>query len=334
MIRVSPDPGRPRVAALVALLALALCCGIVHAAPPPAPWAPSHVPMKVHKVGPHSYYVQGVLQEATRSNEGFIANAGFVITGDGVVVFDTLGSPALADQLIGEIRKRTKQPIKLVVISHDHADHFYGIPAFHRIGAKVWTNTLAHAYMNSTAARERLAQRKALLGAWLGPDFKLPSPDRWLDRDVSFRMGKVRFQVRHVGPAHSPEDTAMLVEPDGVLYSGDVVYAGRVPFIGKADTRLWLKAIDRLLAIPARVMVPGHGKASWHPRRDARLTRDYLTFLRQQMGKAVANFESFDQAYNEVDWSRFRAEPTFGVANKRNAYNVYLEMEQESLEKN
>ena len=80
-------------------------------------------------------------------------------------------------------------------------------------------------------------------------------------------------------------------------------------------------------------MVPGHGKASWHPRRDAQLTRDYLTFLRQQMGKAVANFESFDQAYNEVDWSRFRAEPTFGVANKRNAYNVYLEMEQESLEK-
>ena len=124
----------------------------------------------------------------------------------------------------------------------------------------------------------------------------------------------------------------MLVEPDGVLYSGDVVYAGRVPFIGDANTRLWLKAIDRLLAIPARVMVPGHGPASWHPRRDAQLTREYLTFLREQMGKAVQNFETFDQAYAAVDWSRFKAEPTFGVANRRNAYNVYLEMEQEMLE--
>ena len=331
MIRVLSDMRRAWPAAVLAL-AVAFGGHVATAATPPAAWAPSHVPMPVHKVGPHSYYVQGALQEASHTNEGFIANAGFVITGEGVVVFDSLGSPALADQLIGEIRKRTRQPIKLVIISHDHADHFYGIPAFHRIGAKVWTNVQARAYLESAAAGERLAQRMALLGPWLGPDFKLPLPDRWLDRDVTFRMGQVSFQVRHVGPAHSPEDTAMLVEPDGVLYSGDVVYAGRVPFIGDANTRLWLKAIDRLLAIPARVMVPGHGPASWHPRRDAQLTREYLTFLREQMGKAVQNFETFDQAYAAVDWSRFKAEPTFGVANRRNAYNVYLEMEQEMLE--
>ena len=123
----------------------------------------------------------------------------------------------------------------------------------------------------------------------------------------------------------------MLVEPDGVLYSGDVVYAGRVPFIGDADARLWLKAIDQLLAIPARVMVPGHGPASMQPRADARMTRDYLVFLRQQMGAAASNLVPFDEAYQQVDWSRFKAEPTFDAANRRNAYNVYLQMEQESL---
>jgi glyoxylase-like metal-dependent hydrolase (beta-lactamase superfamily II) len=331
MIRALPDMRLRLTAAMLLLAALAVGQAVAKA-PSRPPWEPSHVAMPVHQVGPHSYYVQGVTEEATRANEGFIANAGFVITGDGVVVFDALGSPALADQLIGEIRKRTDQPIKLVIISHDHADHFYGIPAFRRIGAKVWTDVHAHAYLNSSAAGERLVQRKTLLGPWLGPDFKLPLPDRWLDHDTGFEMGGVRFQLRHIGPAHSPEDLVMLVEPDGVLYSGDVVYAGRVPFIGNADTRLWLKAIDRLLAIPARVMVPGHGPASRHPRRDAQLTRDYLTFLRQQMGKAVQNFEPFDQAYREVDWSRFRAEPTFGVANRRNAYNVYLQMEQEMLE--
>lgn len=330
MIRALLEARRLLQAATLAFATLAVGC--VAATPPPAPWAPSHVPMPVHKVGPHSYYVQGVPAEASRDNEGFIANAGFVITSDGVVVFDTLGSPALADQLIGEIRKRTRQPIKLVIISHDHADHFYGIPAFRRIGAKVWTDTRAHIYLTSAAAQERLAQRKALLGPWLGPDFTLPRPDRWLDHDTSFDMGGVHFQLKHLGPAHSPEDLAMLVEPDGVLYSGDVVYEGRVPFIGHADTKQWLKAIDRLLAIPARVMVPGHGPASTHPRRDAQLTRDYLTFLRKQMGQAVENFESFEQAYREIDWSQFKAEPTFGVANRRNAYNVYLEMEQEMLD--
>lgn len=301
------------------------------AAPGAPPWAVSNIPMTVRQVGPHSYYVEGRLEEASAANQGFIANAGFVITRDGVVVFDTLGSPALGDRLIEEIRKRTKLPIKRVIISHYHADHFYGIPAFRRVGAQIWADTRAHAYLNSQAASERLAQRKQIIGRWLGPDFTLPLPDRWLDKPVDFEMGGVHFSLRHLGPAHSPEDLAMLVEPDGVLYSGDVVYAGRVPFVGNANTRLWLKAIDRLLAIPARVMVPGHGQASFHPRRDARMTRDYLIFLRQQMGLAVQNFVPFEEAYKHVDWSRFKGEPTFHAANRRNAYNVYLQMEQESL---
>lgn len=297
----------------------------------PAPWRPSDMNMTVHQVGPHSYYVEGLLEEASHANEGFIANAGFVITGKGVVVFDALGSPALADRLIGEIHKRTDQPIRRVIISHYHADHFYGIPAFRRIGAEIWADTRAHAYLNTSAAAERLAQRKEIIGPWLGPDFKLPLPDRWLDQPEKFVMGDVHFSLRHLGPAHSPEDLVMLVEPDGVLYSGDIVYAGRVPFIGDANAKLWLTAIDRLLAIPMLVMVPGHGPASLHPQKDARMTRDYLKFLREQMGAAVQNFESFDQAYPKVDGSRFSAEPTFDAANRRNAYNVFLQMEQESL---
>lgn len=304
------------------------------AAPPraPAPWAASDMPMTVHQVGPHSYYVEGLLEEASHANEGFIANAGFVITSDGVVVFDALGSPALGDELIAQIRKRTDQPIRRVIISHYHADHFYGIPAFRRIGAEIWADTRAHTYLNTSAAEERLAQREQIIGPWLGADFKLPLPDRWLDQPEDFVMGGVHFSLRHLGPAHSPEDLTMLVEPDGVLYSGDIVYNGRVPFIGAdSDTRHWLVAIDQLLTIPARVMVPGHGPASLHPQRDARMTRQYLEFLRQQMGAAAKNFETFDQAYRKVDWSRFRAEPTFGVANRRNAYNVYLQMEQEML---
>ncbi|WP_240095809.1 MBL fold metallo-hydrolase [Thermomonas flagellata] len=296
-------------------------------------WARSSVPMQVQQVGPHTYYVQGVLDEATRQNQGFIANAGFVVTGDGVVVFDTLGSPALGEQLIAQIRKRTREPIKLVILSHFHADHFYGIPAFKAVGAQVWANSGIREYLHSDAARERLAERKALIGPWLGKAFTLPTVDVWLDSDVDFQMGQLHFRLRHVGPAHTPEDTALLVVEDGVLYSGDVVYAGRVPFIGDADTRSWLKAIDKVLALQPKVMVPGHGPVSRDPVRDATLTRDYITFLRTQMGQAARDFVPFDEAYAKVDWSKFAAEPTFDVANRNNAYNVYLQMEQELLGK-
>ena len=58
------------------------------------------------------------------------------------------------------------------------------------------------------------------------------------------------------------------------------------------------------------------------------LTRDYLRFLRSAMGEAVRKLEPFEQAYAATDWSRFEAIPMFGAANRMNAYNTYLLMEQ------
>ena len=49
------------------------------------------------------------------------------------------------------------------------------------------------------------------------------------------------------------------------------------------------------------------------------------------MRRAVAEFVTFDDAYARIDWRRFNALPTFDVANRGNAYNVYLQMEQEAL---
>jgi glyoxylase-like metal-dependent hydrolase (beta-lactamase superfamily II) len=315
----------------IRLVLLILACAASGVGQACAAWVPSRIDMPVKQVGPHSFYVEGRLAEASRQNEGFIANAGFVIGSTGVVVFDALGSPALADRLIDEIRARTRLPIRLVVVSHYHADHFYGIAAFRAAGATIWADAKAKAYLSSEAAQQRLAERREELGPWLGGNFVLASVDRWIDHDETFEMGGLTLSLHRLGPAHSPEDLALLVQPDGVLYSGDVVYAGRVPYIGTANTRQWLDAIDRLLAIPCRVLVPGHGEASQSPRNDVERTRSYLLFVRGQMASAVANFVAFEDAYASVDWSALQAQPTFDAANRRNAYSVYLEMEQESL---
>jgi hypothetical protein len=79
------------------------------------------VPMRAEKVGAHSWYVQGLPGAAARANQGFMSNAGFVVTREGVVVFDTLGTPALAHKMVGEIRKLTRQPIRRVIVSHSGA---------------------------------------------------------------------------------------------------------------------------------------------------------------------------------------------------------------------
>ncbi|MFN6961948.1 MAG: MBL fold metallo-hydrolase [Rhodocyclaceae bacterium] len=289
------------------------------------------VPMRAQKVGAHSWYVQGLPGAASRANEGFMSNAGFVVTRDGVVVFDALGTPALARKLIGEIRKVTRQPIRRVIVSHWHADHYYGLQAFKALGAQIWAHEAAKTVLGSQAVAERLAQRREVLAPWIGDDFQIIPADVWLSGDTDFKLGGLTFALRHVGPAHSPEDLALFVVEDGVLFSGDLVFQGRVPFVGEADSKAWLAALDRLLAMKPRVMVPGHGPASRSPREDLTLTRDYLADLRAKMGRAVADFVPFDEAFEAADWSRWQSLPAYREAHRRNAYNTYLLMERESL---
>lgn len=310
-----------------ALLAVAvLCCGwlaggVVRAA--------EMVPVQA---GPHSWYVLGEAGMASAANEAFMSNAGFVITDEGVVVFDALGTPALATQLIEEIGKLTDQPIRRVIVSHYHADHFYGLQAFKAVGAEVWAHRAGRALLESDGAQARLVQRRADLFPFVDENTRLVPADRWLDGDTEFVLGGLTFRVVHLGPAHSPDDLGMEVVEDRVFYAGDMLFRGRVPFVGDADTARWLDALDRLIAAQPVLLVPGHGPASTDSRADLVLTRDYLRFLREEMGRAVAELKSFDEAYKETDWSRWAKLPAFREANRANAYNVFLQKERGSLD--
>jgi glyoxylase-like metal-dependent hydrolase (beta-lactamase superfamily II) len=113
-----------------------------------------------------------------------------------------------------------------------------------------------------------------------------------------------------------------------VLFAGDLVFRGRIPFVGQADSAHWIQALDTLLGFDAQLVVPGHGPVSGSVRADLELTRDYLLHLRRTMGEAARNLDPFDEAYARTDWSRFEKLPLFSVANRMNAYNTYLLMEQ------
>lgn len=309
----------------------ALCCCVCA----PVAWAnimDISVPMKVVKLGAHSYFVQGQPGAASSENQGFMSNAGFVVTRDGVVVFDALASPPLAEKLLGLIRKTTSQPVRRVIVSHYHADHFYGLQVFKAQGADIWAQRAAAGATRTEAAAERFAQRKEALFPWVDDTTQLLEADHFVDGDTDFEMGGLHFALRPVGPAHSTEDMAMLVEEDRVLYAGDLMFSGRVPFVGDADSRAWIAALDKLIALKPTVLVPGHGAPSRTPRADLVFTRDYLQFLRSQMGQAARKLIPFDEAYAATDWSKYRKLPAFDEANRVNAYNQYLRLEQEGVE--
>ncbi|MGF6922881.1 hypothetical protein OKW28_007078 [Paraburkholderia sp. 40] len=63
-------------------------------------------------------------------------NSGVIIGDDGVLIIDTTGTPAMAQQLIAKIRSVTDKPIKYVVLSHYHAVRVLGASAYFKEGAQ------------------------------------------------------------------------------------------------------------------------------------------------------------------------------------------------------
>lgn len=285
------------------------------------------------EVTPRVFYVQGVAGMASADNEGFNSNAGFVVTGKGIVVIDALGTPALGEAFIRAIRTVSGAPIVRVIVTHYHADHFHGLAAFKKAGAEVWAHRAGRDALEGPEAQRRLEQRARDLFPWVDEKMTLVPADRWLDGDANFTFDGMRFEILHMGPAHSPEDVIVVLPGEEVVFTGDILFAGRIPFVGEADSRRWLERIDRLLAMKPRIMVTGHGKVSEDPARDLGLTREYLLHLRAAMGKAVEDFVPFDEAYVQTDWSRFSKVPAFEAANRINAYGTYLLMEKELLKK-
>jgi glyoxylase-like metal-dependent hydrolase (beta-lactamase superfamily II) len=291
----------------------------------------STVDMTLQQVSEHVYYVQGAAGIAT-DNQGFISNAVAVVTDDGLVIIDALGSPSLAEKFLGLLGQVTDQPVAKVILTHYHADHIYGIQVFEDLGAEVIAPAGYERYLNSPQAKERLEERRFSLSPWVNEDTRLVQPDRVIAADESFRFGGIDFAVTYLGSAHSDGDLAVLVKNDRVLISGDIIFEGRVPFTGSADTGHWLEVLQNLNTLDLAALIPGHGPAAKDPNAAIALTLKYLSYVREVMGQAVDEMTPFAEAFDAADWSEFENLPAYEATHRRNAYGVYLSLEAAQFE--
>lgn len=290
------------------------------------------VEMELKQVSEHIYYVQGKAGVAT-DNEGFISNAGFIVTDEGVVVFDALGTPSLANLLLTKIRSVTDKDIIKVIVSHYHADHIYGLQVYKELGAQIIAPKGTMDYLSSPAAEERIEERRFSLEPWVNENTYLVTPDVIIDKAMVFKSGGVTFTLDVLGAAHSDGDLTLYVEPDRVLFSGDIIFEGRVPYLGDANTKKWLDTLIKMEVGKIAALIPGHGPAAKNPNQAISATRNYLAKVRSVMADAVQNLDDFAETYDKTDWSEFEKLPAFEEANRRNAYQVFLSMEEELFNK-
>jgi cyclase len=250
------------------------------------------------------------------------ANAGFVIGDDGVVVIDTFASADAARQLLAEIRKLTKLPIKFVVNTHYHPDHVAGNGVFVEAGAVVlaqrnvrgWIHTdnlrLASEGLRSIG-REITSEQRAFIEG-------LVPPTVVYDNAVDLYLGSREIQVRSF-PGHTGGDSVVMTPDAKIVYCGDLLFSNIVPTLNDASTKPWIDTLDELAKNePDYTFVPGHGDVG--RAQDLGALRDYLATLRNLVSDAQAQGKSSDalaeavmpplaEKYGQWDFFKLMAKP-------------------------
>ena len=301
---------------------------------------PKHVGETLKKLGDNIYGVFGVYEQVSPENRGFISNAYFVVTSEGVLVVDVLSTYKLGKELVEAIKKTTDKPIKLAVITHYHTDHFYGIKALKEAGAITVAHEDAYEYLSQPSSEAFLKSRQRLLGKHM-EGTGLEPPHITIDKDMTINLGGTLFEVSHICKGHTKGDLLVWMPKEGILFGGDLVFDGRLPFLGSGNSKSWIRCLDKILELKPKILLPGHGKPMLTQERildRVRWTKKYITDLRNTIKRLMEEGYDVDYVRENINEELIKVDisyakvPVFHSVNPVNAYYVYFDIEREILE--
>ncbi len=282
-------------------------------------------PIALDQVGPGVYVHTGEIALMTAANEGGIANLGVIIGDDGVAVVDTGGSVREARRLILAIEQITDKPILYVINTHGHPDHVFGNAAFTAPAVFVGAHNLPREMQER--GQYYLNSFRPAMGSLLD-EVKIVPPNMTVEDELKLDLGHRVLSLKAWRASHSASDLTVFDETTGVLFAGDLLFLRHIPVLD-GSIRGWLKTIDELAKVPAKMVIPGHGQApaGWpsalEPQRNylERLQSDCRDLIKR--GVPIATSAGMAAASEKSHWS------LFGDYNARNATAAYSELEWE-----
>lgn len=310
------------------------------AAPRPAYTGPGFVRTEVAP-GVHAFVFDNPLGDAANVDGTAVA----IINETDVVVVDAQWTPATARRVIAELRTLTRKPVRYVITTHWHGDHWFGNQAYAEAYPGVefvaHTNTAIDLETGEIADLEK-SKGEAIDGAIRGLEQALASGKRRsgqpltpADRDRltrqidAFRWALPAFAeirpvrptvtiadslvlhrgartivVRYLGRGNTRGDLSVWLPNERVLVTGDLL-VHPAPYAFGSFLGDWVATLGALRALPAAVIVPGHGaiQRDW---RYLDLLVELLESTRAQARTAVAKGLDLEATRRAVDLAAFR----------------------------
>ncbi|HEU5219504.1 MAG TPA: MBL fold metallo-hydrolase [Gemmatimonadales bacterium] len=301
--------------------------GLLLAVPMPLPAQALPAPKKI-RIAEGIY----LFITAPYGDAGLDGNSIAILTPDGVLVFDSNGTPAAASAVLAEIKAMTSAPVRYLVNSHWHWDHWYGAEVYRQAfpGIQIITHEKTRQMMmgpelafNKPGLDRDLPQHiamveervKALAGSSPGSP-ELERARRHLEQDrffleqksgihrtvanltftdsLTIYLGEREIRVLHYDRAVTPGDTFLYLPKEKVLVTGDLL-VNPISFALSCYPSGWLATLEKIDALDAAVLVPGHGE----PLHDKALLETHIAIFRELLRRgreAHAKGQTADQA--------------------------------------
>jgi len=278
--------------------------------------------LKPKKVTEGVYCFFGKLENINKQNAGNIVNSCFVQTKKGFVVIDSGPTYAYASQAYAQMQKISKLPVKYVIITHDHDDHWQGNSFYKSKGALlIGPRTYEQ---NVVAGMETRMQR--ILGKKLYGKTKIVKLDTIVDDNLSIKVGNELFKMKKLEPiAHTKGDLVIYLPSKKVLFAGDLVFNGRLTSLRDGSLLGSLEAFKKMDAYHAKFVVGGHGYNT-----DANASMALARYL-SQMKKEILEAQDKDIGLEEISkkviLSEYKNYKLYDILHKRTVVDAYKELE-------
>ena len=235
------------------------------------------------------------------------SNAGFLVTDDGVLVVDTRQHPRDGQDLIDRIRKITDKPIKWVINTHFHGDHYLGNPAFKAIGATIVAQRETAALMEKTFSKEIARRSKFFESRNYDPnEVKLVLPDVTFDSEITIRLGGEEVRVFYLGPGQNPGDTFVLFPHDRAIYTpGAFAKRSWANTAFTPSVESWIALLNKVAGMEdVDKVLPAHGDVA--TRADVAEMAKFLADEYAGVKDAVAKGMSEDEAAKTLLFPQYK----------------------------
>ena len=266
------------------------------------------------------------------------SNVGVIVTQDGVVLIDTGENPFEARKVQAEIKKLTTQPVKFIILTEPHLDHYTG--SFLYPGATVITQGPGIRSMQLNAKGNDPGRLQAVIkehgeeGRKAGEGYKFVIPQVAMDESMTLQVGERTLELMHMKDIHSEGDIAIWLPNERVLFSAGGLVPDQFPILRTFVTVPDLfDAADKLTALNPEIVIPGHGiPGTVKIFEDSR--KYWLTLLDRVAGMIMAgkNLATIQKEIKLPEYDHFGSKNRFGgnvemafmaICSPRAVYRIY-----------